>query len=63
MNSGRVGNSCPASDTRRVTLVTKPVISHARGKDLEVRSFVTQILRNSQPNHDGDRKAFKYNAC
>ena len=31
--SGRVSSSCPTSDTRRVNLVTNPVISHERGKD------------------------------
>jgi hypothetical protein len=31
--SGRVGSSCTTSDTRRVTLVTNPVISHAWGKN------------------------------
>jgi hypothetical protein len=30
---GRVGSSCSASGTRRVNLVTNPVISHERGKD------------------------------
>ena len=34
--SGRVSSSCSTSDTRRVTLVTNPVISHKRGKDREV---------------------------
>ena len=29
----RVGSSCSASGTRRVNLVTNPVISHKRGKD------------------------------
>jgi len=34
--SGRVRSSCSTSDTRRVNLVTNPVISHERGKDREV---------------------------
>jgi hypothetical protein len=34
--SGRVGSSCLTRDTRRVNLVTNPVISHERGKDREV---------------------------
>ena len=34
--SGRVSRSCSTSDTCRVTLVTTPVISHERGKVLEV---------------------------
>jgi hypothetical protein len=32
----KVGSSCSTSDTRRVNLVTNPVISHERGKDREV---------------------------
>jgi hypothetical protein len=34
--SRRVSSSCSTSDTRRVNLVTNPVISHERGKDQEV---------------------------
>jgi hypothetical protein len=34
--SGSVGSSYSTSDTRRVNLVTNPVISHERGKDREV---------------------------
>jgi hypothetical protein len=34
--SGRVNSSCSTSGTRRVNLVTNPVISHERGKDPEV---------------------------
>ena len=34
--SGRVNSSCSTSDTRRVNLVTNPVISNERGKDREV---------------------------
>jgi hypothetical protein len=34
--SGRVGSSCSTSSTRRVYLVTKPVISHEWEKDREV---------------------------
>jgi hypothetical protein len=49
-----VNSSCSTSDTRRVNLVTNPVISHERGKDREALttsgtyswSFVTQILHN-----------------
>ena len=33
---GMVSSSCSTSDTRRVNLVTNPVISHERGKDREV---------------------------
>ena len=65
--SGRVGSSCSTSGTRRVNLVTKPVISREWGKDREVFttsgtypwSFVTQIFHNGQPNHGGDRKIFE----
>jgi hypothetical protein len=34
--SGRINISCATSDTRRVTLVTKAMISHEIGKDREV---------------------------
>ena len=62
--SGRVSSSCSTSGTRRVNLVTKPVISREWGKDREVfttsgtypLSFVTQIFHNGQPSHGGDRK-------
>jgi hypothetical protein len=55
------------SDTRRVNLVTNPVISHEREKDREVFatsgtypwSFVTQIFHNGQPSHSGDRKSIE----
>ena len=65
--SGRVGSSCPTSDTHCVHLVTNPVISHEWGKDREVfttsgtypLSFVTQIFHRGQPSHGGDRKKFK----
>jgi hypothetical protein len=58
------GSSCSTSGTSRVSLVTNPVISIKRGKDLGVFttsgtypwSFVTQIFRNDQPSHGGDRK-------
>ena len=33
MCSGRVGSSCSTSHTRRVNLVTNPVISHDKGED------------------------------
>ena len=59
LKSGRISSSRSASGTRRVNLVTNPVISHGRGKDREVFttsgtypwSFVTQIFHNSQPSH------------
>ena len=59
LKSGRISSSRSASGTRRVNLVTNPVISHGRGKDREVFttsgtypwSFVTQICHNSQPSH------------
>jgi hypothetical protein len=60
--SGRVSSSCSTSDTRRVNLVTNPLISHERGNDREVFttsetypwSFVTQIFHSGQPSHGGD---------
>ena len=65
--SGKVSSSCFTSDTRRVNLVTNPVVSHERGKDWEVFttsgtyswSFVTHIFHNGQPSHGGDRKTFE----
>jgi hypothetical protein len=63
----RVSSSCSTSDTRRVNLVTNPVISHELGKDWEVFttsgtypwSFVTQIFHNHQPGRGGESKAFE----
>ena len=65
MCSERVSSSCSTSDTRRVNLVTNPVISHERGKDREVFttsgtypcSFVTQKFHSGQPSQD--RKTFE----
>jgi hypothetical protein len=67
MCSGMVSSSCSTSDTRRVNLVTNPVISHERGKDREVLttsgthlwSFVTQIFHSDQQSHGDDRKTFE----
>jgi hypothetical protein len=67
MCSGRVSSSCSTSNTRRVNLVTNPVISHERGKDREVFatsgtypwSFVSQKFHKGQPSHGGDRKTFE----
>jgi hypothetical protein len=61
---GSVSCSCSTSDTRRVNLVTNPMISHEQGKDREVftisgtyhLSFVTQIFHYGQPSHGGERK-------
>jgi hypothetical protein len=55
--SGRVGSICCTSGTRRVNLVTNPIISREWGKTREVLttsgtypwSCVTQIVHNSQP--------------
>ena len=55
--SGRVSSSCSISGTRRINLVTNPVISREWGKDREMFttsetypwSFVTQIFHNGQP--------------
>ena len=65
--SGRVTSSCSTSGTRRVNLVTNPVISREWGKDLEVFttsgtypwSFVTHIFHSGQPSHGGDRTIFE----
>ena len=54
MCSGSVSSSCSSSDTRRVALATKSVISHAREKDREMLmtsgtytwACVTQIFHN-----------------
>ena len=62
--SGRISSFCSTSDTRRVNLITNPVISCEWGKDRKAFttsgtypwSFVTQIFHNGQPSHDGDRK-------
>jgi hypothetical protein len=42
--SGRVSSSCSTSDTRRVNLVTHPVISHEQGKDREVLTLHETII-------------------
>jgi len=65
--SGKVSSSCSTSGTRRVNLVTNPVISQELGKDWEVFttsgtypwSFVTHIFHNGQPSHGGNRKTFE----
>jgi hypothetical protein len=61
--SGRVNNACSSSDTRRVNLVTNPVISNEWGKTREVfttdetypRSFVTlktfEVITSNKPNN------------
>ena len=62
-----INSSCSTSGTRRVNLVTNPVISHDSGKNREVFttsgtypwSFVTQVFHNGQPSHGGDRKTFE----
>jgi hypothetical protein len=67
MCPGRVSSSRSASGTRRVNLITKPMISHEWGKGREVftRSgtypcfFVRQIFHNGQPSHGGDCKTFE----
>jgi len=42
--SGRVHSPCSTSDTRRVTLVLKPVTSHELGKDREVLTVSGKYL-------------------
>ena len=67
MCSGRVGSSFSISGTRRVNLVTDPMISHELGNDREVLttsgtypwSFVTDIFDSGQPSHGDDRKTFE----
>jgi hypothetical protein len=57
--SGRVSSSCSTSGTRRVNLVTNPVINREWGKGRKVFttsgtypwSFVTQIFHNGQPSY------------
>jgi len=39
--SGRIRSSCSTSDTRRVNIVTNPVINHEWGKDVEFEVFTT----------------------
>ena len=64
---GRVSSSCSTSGSRRVNIVTHPVISHERGTDRKVFttsgtypwSFVTQIFHSGQPSHGGDRKTLE----
>ena len=64
MCSGRMSCSCSTSGTRRVNIVTNPVISHEWGKDRVVFttsrtypwSCVTQIFHSGQPSHGGNRK-------
>ena len=65
--SERVSSSCSTGDTRRINLVTNPVISHERGTDRKVLttsvsypwSFETQIFHNGQPSRGGDRRTFE----
>ena len=58
--SGKVSSSCSTSGTRRVNLVTNPVISREWGKNREVfTTFVTQIFHSGQRSQGGDRKSFK----
>ena len=63
--SGRVSSSCFTSGTRRVNLLTNPVINHERGKDREVFttggtypwSIATHIFYIGKLNHCDNRKA------
>ena len=66
--SGRASSSCSASCTRRINLVTNPVISREWGKDQEVFTtnetypwtFVTHIFHNGQQSHGRDRNIFNF---
>jgi hypothetical protein len=63
----RLIRSCSTSGTRRVNLVTNPVISHKWGNDREVFTtsgtypwlFVKQIFHRGQPSRGGDHKIFE----
>jgi hypothetical protein len=65
--SRRVGSSCSTSGTRRVNLVTNPVINHGWGKDRKVFTtgeaypwlFVTQIFHSDQRSHCDNRKTIE----
>jgi hypothetical protein len=57
MCSGSVSNSCSTSGTRRVNLVTNPVISHEWRKDKEM--FTTSGTYLWSFGHGGDRKTFE----
>jgi hypothetical protein len=65
--SGRVSSFCSTSGTRRVDLITNPMISHEWGMDREVFTtsgtylwlFVTHILHRGQLGHGGDNVCFK----
>ena len=67
MCSGRINSSCSSSGTRRVNIVTNPVISREWGKDQELFatggtypwSFVTQISHSDQPSHGDDHNPFQ----
>ena len=68
MCSGRISSSWSAYGTHRANLVIMSMISHQWEKDRIVIttngthpwSFVTQILRNGQPSHGGDRKTVEW---
>jgi hypothetical protein len=67
-SSGRVSSSCSTIGTRRVDLVTNPLISHEWGKDREVIttsgtypwSSVIHIFHSGQPSHGCDRCPWNY---
>ena len=61
-----VRNSCSTSGSRRIDLVTNPVIGHQWGKNRGVFTsgtypwlFVTQIFHNGQSCHGGNRKTYE----
>jgi hypothetical protein len=58
--SGRVGSSCSTSGTRRVNLVTNPVISRELGKDREV--FTTsKVLSHMYKQMTQNRYVYRNN--
>ena len=67
MCTDRIGNSCSNSGTCRCTLATESMISHERGNvgGIVITTngtypwpSVTDIFRNGQQRHDGDRNTF-----
>ena len=63
MCSGMVSSSCSTSDTRRVNLVTNPVISHERGKEEEFEDtkgvIRMRISKKNRQHNDQKKKSTK----
>jgi hypothetical protein len=58
--SGKVSSSCSTSDTRRVTLVTNPVISHEWGNDHY--SYLSVVAYNTLQGHLSEWQLTLYNS-